>query len=54
MVPVIVRALGNVTHNFQKFMEQLGIELEIHFVQKSTFIRDSQDIEEGIGILSSE
>ena len=38
VVPVIVGALGSVTHNFKKFMEQIGIELEIHFAQNTTIL----------------
>ena len=38
VVPVIVGALGSVTHNFKKFMDQIGIELEIHFAQKTTLL----------------
>ena len=34
VVPDIVGALGSVTHNFKKFMEQIGIESEIHFAPK--------------------
>ena len=38
VVTIIVGVLESVTHNFKKFMEQLGIELETHFVQKSTLL----------------
>ena len=50
MVPVIIGALGSVTNNFKTFMGQIGIELEIHFVQNH-IIRNSQDIEESIRVL---
>ena len=38
MVPVIVGALGSVTHNFKRFMGQIRIELEIDFRRKTTLL----------------
>ena len=38
VVPIIIGVLGSVTHKFKNFMGQIGIELEIHFVQKTTLL----------------
>ena len=38
MVPVIEGALGSVRHNFHRFMEQIRIELDVHFTQKTTLV----------------
>ena len=51
VVPVIIGALGSVTHNFKKSMGQIGIELEIQILQKNHIIRDSQGIEESSRVL---
>ena len=38
MIPVVLRALGSVTKNFEKDLDKIGIKLDLHTVQKITLL----------------
>ena len=35
MIPVVLGALGSVTKNFEKYIDNIGIKLDAHTVQKT-------------------
>ena len=37
LIPILVGALGTITTAFEKYIESLGIEIRIEYVQKSAF-----------------
>ena len=36
MIPVVLGALGSVTKNFKKYVDKVGIKIDLHTVQKTT------------------
>ena len=38
MIPVVLRALGSVTKNFEKYVDKIGIKLDLHTAQKITLL----------------
>ena len=36
MIPVVLGALGNVTKNFEKYIDKIGIKTDLHTAQKTT------------------
>ena len=43
MIPVVLRALGSVTKNFEKY--KIKIKIDIHTAQKTTLLQTAKDIE---------
>ena len=38
LIPIVVGALGTITAKFEKYIESLGIEIRIEYVQKSALL----------------
>ena len=38
MIPVVLGALGSVTKNFEKYVDKIGIKIDLHNVQKTTLL----------------
>ena len=38
MIPVFLGALGSVTKNFEKYLDKIGIKIDLHTVQKTTLL----------------
>ena len=44
VIPIVLRALGNITTKFEKYTESLGIEVRIEHVQKSALLGTARTI----------
>ena len=38
MIPVVLEALGSVAKNFEKYVDNIEIKVDLHTVQKTTLI----------------
>ena len=38
VIPVFLGALGSVTKNFEKYLDKIGIKIDLHTVQKTTLL----------------
>ena len=38
MIPAVLGALGSVTKNFEKYVGEIGIKIDLHTVQKTTLL----------------
>ena len=38
MIPVVLGALGSVTKNFEKYVDNIAIKIDLHIVQKTTLL----------------
>ena len=38
VIPVVLGALGSVTKNFEKYVDKIGIKIDLHNVQKTTLL----------------
>ena len=38
VIPVVLGALGNVTKNFEKYVDKIGIKIDLHTVQKTRLL----------------
>ena len=38
MIPVILGVLGSVTKNFEKYVDPIGIKINVHTVQKTALL----------------
>ena len=38
MIPVVLGALGSVTKNFEKHVDEIGIKVYLHTAQKTTLL----------------
>ena len=54
VIPVILGALGSVTKNFEKYVDKIGIKVDLHTVQKNHIIGDRKNIEESARMLAKE
>ena len=54
VIPVVLGALGSVTKNFEKYVDKIGIKVDLHTVQKNHIIGDSKNIEESARMLAKE
>ena len=49
VVPVVIGALVNVTKGFDRWIEKLGIPLNVGVMQKNCLVANCKDIEESVG-----
>ena len=45
MIPVVLRALVSVTKNFEKYVDKIGIKVDLHTVQKNTLLETANNTE---------
>ena len=38
VIPVVLEALGSVAKNFEKYVDKIGIKMDLHTVQKTTLL----------------
>ena len=38
MIPVVLGALGSVTKNYEKYIDKIGIKVDLQTVQKTTLL----------------
>ena len=38
VIPVVLEALGSVTMNFEKYVDKIGIKIDLHTAQKNTLL----------------
>ena len=39
VIPVVLGALGSVAKNFEKYVDKIGIKMDLHTVQKTPLLR---------------
>ena len=42
VIPVVLGALRSVTKNFEKYVDKIGIKVDLHTVQKTTLLRTAK------------
>ena len=53
VIPIVVGALGTITTKFEEYIESLGIEIRIEFIQKSALLGTASIIRKVYTILLS-
>ena len=54
VIHVVLEALGSVTKNFEKYVDKIGIKIDLHTVQKTHIIGDSAKFEKSARMLIKE
>ena len=54
MISVVLGALGNVTKNFEKYIDKIGIKTDLHAAQKITLLGTKKNIEKSARMLIKE
>ena len=54
VISVVFVAHRNVIKNFEKYVDKIGIKIDLHTVQKTTSFGDSTNIEKSARMLSKE